>query len=187
MSETENNTTPENETGGEGQVNPETETGTAPETGSEPESKPAIEEIAWREVDKPYQEKISAMLKEFEVPEGKQAGLYKAFSALQDEISQDYAAASQKAMAEWESEQGDNLAKNQELAKRGSAALGLDADNMSKIEMLIGTKEFMSACLRLGEALSEDTAKGLGGSGATKTEEMSTEDYLNEVFNKVKG
>ena len=151
---------------------------------TEPEK---IEPIEFREVDKPYIEKITAMLKDNDVPAAKQAGLYKAFSALQDEISQDYQKKSAKELEDWKAEQGDDLAKNQELARRGSAALGLDEDQMNKVEMVLGTKAFMTLSVKLGTALSEDSAKGLGGSGVTENQEMSTEAFIQEIFNKAKG
>ena len=171
-------------------TNTETETQTK-ETETketEPETKEEkIDPIEFREIDKPYIEKITAMLKDSEVPAAKQAGLYKAFSALQDEISQDYQKKSAKELEDWKAEQGDDLAKNQELARRGSAALGLDEDQMNRVEMVLGTKAFMALSVKLGTALSEDSAKGLGGSGVTVNQEMSTEAFIEEIFNKAKG
>lgn len=168
-----------------------------PETQDEPkeeaveakEESKEVEETAkieFREVDKPYAEKIEQMLEKHNVPAKDRAELYKAFSALQDEISQEYAAKSASDLKEWEEEQGANLVKNKELARRGSAALGFSEEQMALIEQVVGTKALMTKCLEIGSAISEDTAKGLGG-GVTRNEEMSTEEYLNEIFNKAKG
>lgn len=158
----------------------------ATEETSEVKETEEVAKIEFREVDKPYAEKIEQMLEKHNVPAKDRAELYKAFSALQDEISQEYETKSASDLKEWEEEQGSNLAKNKELARRGSAALGLDTEQAAKMEWVLGTKAFMTACLNLGSAISEDTAKGLGG-GVTRSEEMSTEAYLDEIFNKAKG
>lgn len=150
------------------------------------ETSEEIKAIQYREVDKPYQSKIEEMLEKHNVPVKDRADLYEAFSTLQEEISQEYEAKSKKDLAEWEQEQGSDLAKNKELAQRGSAALGFSEDEMAVIERVIGTKALMTKCLNIGSAISEDTAKGLGGSGSTRSQEMSTEAYLEEILNKGK-
>ena len=158
----------------------------AVETKEESKEVEETAKIEFREVDKPYAEKIEQMLEKHNVPAKDRAELYKAFSALQDEISQEYASKSASDLKEWEEEQGANLVKNKELARRGSAALGFSEEQMALIEQVVGTKALMTKCVEIGSAMSEDTAKGLGG-GVTRNEEMSTEEYLNEIFNKAKG
>lgn len=81
---------------------------------------------------------------------------------------------------------GEGLAKNQELARRGAAVLGLGEEAVGAMEAAIGTRNFMDLCLKLGNALSEDTAKGLSGGGALKDEAMSTVQFYNNLFNGVK-
>ena len=87
----------------------------------------------------------------------------------------------EKDKEEIRSEWGDDYSKNEELMKRGVTVLGLSEDLLTNIEVSIGTKAFMELGKRLGEAISEDTAKGLGG-GATKSEKISSIAFFDEVM-----
>ena len=82
-----------------------------------------------------------------------------------------------------EKEFKDDYSKNEELMRRGVAVLGLNEDLLTNIEVSIGTKTFMELGKRLGEAISEDTAKGLGG-GATISEEITTQKFFDEIMSQ---
>ncbi len=143
--------------------------------------------IDFREIDKPFAETMQKAFFDNGLSQKAAAGVVKAWTEMQEKQAADWTETSKKELAAWEQAQGDGLAKNQELARRGSAALGLDEESLGRVEAAIGTRAFMDLCLKLGNGLSEDTAKGLGGGTATKTEAMSTVDYLNEIFAKAKG
>jgi hypothetical protein len=144
-------------------------------------------EISFREADKPFAATMQKAFFDNGLSQKAAAGLVKAWSEMQEEQAKVWDERSKAEMEAWQQAQGDGLAKNQELARRGAAALGLGEEAVGAMEAALGTGNFMDLCLKLGNALSEDTAKGLSGSMATKTEEMSTVDFLTEIFEKAKG
>lgn len=144
-------------------------------------------EISFREADKPFAATMQKAFFDNGLSQKAAAGLVKAWSEMQEEQAKVWDERSKAEMEAWRQAQGDGLAKNQELARRGAAALGLGEEAVGAMEAALGTGNFMDLCLKLGNALSEDTAKGLSGSMATKTEEMSTVDFLTEIFEKAKG
>lgn len=144
-------------------------------------------EISFREADKPFAATMQKAFFDNGLSQKAAAGLVKAWSEMQEEQAKVWDERSKAEMEAWQQAQGDGLAKNQELARRGAAALGLGEEAVGAMEAALGTRNFMDLCLKLGNALSEDTAKGLSGSMATKTEEMSTVDFLTEIFEKAKG
>ena len=144
-------------------------------------------EISLREADKPFAATMQKAFFDNGLSQKAAAGLVKAWSEMQEEQAKMWDERSKAEMEAWQQAQGDGLAKNQELARRGAAALGLGEEAVGAMEAALGTGNFMDLCLKLGNALSEDTAKGLSGSMATKTEEMSTVDFLTEIFEKAKG
>lgn len=144
-------------------------------------------EISFREADKPFAATMQKAFFDNGLSQKAAAGLVKAWSEMQEELAKMWDERSKAEMEAWQQAQGDGLAKNQELARRGAAALGLGEEAVGAMEAALGTGNFMDLCLKLGNALSEDTAKGLSGSMATKTEEMSTVDFLTEIFEKAKG
>lgn len=144
-------------------------------------------EISFREADKPFAATMQKAFFDNGLSQKAAAGLVKAWSEMQEEQAKVWDERSKAEMEAWQQAQGDGLAKNQELARRGAAALGLGEEAVGAMEEALGTGNFMDLCLKLGNALSEDTAKGLSGSMATKTEEMSTVDFLTEIFEKAKG
>ena len=79
-------------------------------------------------------------------------------------------------IAEW----GDNAAKNNELMTRGAKLLGLDDDLLNNIEVSIGTKNFMQAMKKLGEAISEDNA-ALGNKTPNSNQPMSFEEFYKQL------
>ena len=141
----------------------------------------------FREAELPIADDLKAMFKTAGLNDESANSLTKGFYELQDRLTEQFAVKSKKDLAEWNAEQGDNLNRNQELAKRGASSFGLSEDQIAGVERTLGTKAFMDFCLRQGTALSEDTAKGMSGSQAQTSEEMSTEAYLNEIFSKMKG
>lgn len=144
-------------------------------------------EISFREADKPFAATMQKAFFDNGLSQKAAAGLVKAWSEMQEEQAKMWDERSKAEMEAWQQAQGDGLAKNQELARRGAAALGLGEEAVGAMEAALGTGNFMDLCLKLGNALSEDTAKGLSGSMATKTEEISTVDFLTEIFEKAKG
>ena len=144
-------------------------------------------EISFRETDKPFAATMQKAFFDTGLSQKAAAGLVKAWSEMQEEQAKMWVERSKAEMEAWQQAQGDGLAKNQELARRGAAALGLGEEAVGAMEAALGTGNFMDLCLKLGNALSEDAAKGLSGGGALKDEAMSTVDYLNEIFEKAKG
>lgn len=143
-------------------------------------------EISFREIDKPFAATMQKAFFDNGLSQKAAAGLVKAWSEMQEEQAKMWDERSKAEMEAWQQAQGDGLAKNQELARRGAAALGLGEEAVGAMEAALGTGNFMDLCLKLGNALSEDTAKGLSGGMATKTEEMSTVQFYNNLFNGVK-
>lgn len=76
---------------------------------------------------------------------------------------------------------GDNKEKNTELAKRGAKLFGLSEEELTLMERSVGTKKFLSAMLKLGESISEDS---IGTSTKTGTEEEAL--GLVEWFKQLK-
>lgn len=144
-------------------------------------------EISFREIDKPFAATMQKAFFDNGLSQKAAAGLVKAWDDMQEEQAKMWNERSKAEMEAWQQAQGDGLAKNQELARRGAAALGLGEEAVGAMEAALGTGNFMDLCLKLGNALSEDTAKGLSGGGALKDEAMSTVDYLTEIFEKAKG
>lgn len=144
-------------------------------------------EISFREIDKPFAATMQKAFFDNGLSQKAAAGLVKAWDDMQEEQAKMWNERSKAEMEAWQQAQGDGLAKNQELARRGAAALGLGEEAVGAMEAALGTGNFMDLCLKLGNALSEDTAKGLSGGMATKTEEMSTVDYITEIFERAKG
>lgn len=144
-------------------------------------------EISFREADKPFAATMQKAFFDNGLSQKAAAGLVKAWGDMQEEQAKMWNERSKAEMEAWQQAQGDGLAKNQELARRGAAVLGLGEEAVGAMEAAIGTRNFMDLCLKLGNALSEDTAKGLSGGGALKDEAMSTVDYLTEILEKAKG
>lgn len=151
----------------------------AEENNSEP---PAIE---FRDVDQPYADDINEMLSKHNVPAEMRQPLYKAYLDLQDKIVEQMTAKSEKDLEEWKEEQGTDLAKSQELARRGATVLGMDQEQTAKLEFVLGTKPFMELCKRLGDAVAEDNAL-LFGAKTSPDKEMSGEDFYKNIFDNNK-
>ena len=135
------------------------------------------------EVDKPYLDDFKKAALETGMRPNQVKAMYDYYKGRQDQITEAFNAQVEKDKEEIKSEWGDDYSKNEELMKRGVAVLGLDEDLLTNIEVSIGTKAFMNLGKRFGEAISEDTAKGLGG-GATKSQAISTKDFFDEILSQ---
>lgn len=135
------------------------------------------------EVDKPYLDEFKKAALETGMRPNQVKAMYDFYKSRQDQITEAFNAQVEKDKEEIKSEWGDDYSKNEELMKRGVTVLGLSEDLLTNIEVSIGTKAFMELGKRLGEAISEDTAKGLGG-GATKSEKMTTVAFFDEVMSQ---
>jgi hypothetical protein len=140
-----------------------------------------IKDVA--DVDKPYLDDFKKAALEAGMRPNQVKAMYAYYKFRQDQIDEAFNAQVEKDKEEIKSEWGDDYSKNEELMRRGVAVLGLNEDLLTNIEVSIGTKAFMELGRRLGEAISEDTAKGLGG-GATMSEEITTKKFFEEVMNQ---
>ena len=135
------------------------------------------------EVDKPFMDDFKNAALQAGMRPNQVNAMYEFYKGRQDQITEAFNAQVEKDKEEIKSEWGDDYSKNEELMKRGVAVLGLDENLLTNIEVSIGTKAFMQLGKRLGEAISEDTAKGLGG-GATKSQAISTKDFFDEILSQ---
>lgn len=135
------------------------------------------------EVDKPYLDDFLKAAMQAGMRPNQVKAMYAYYKGRQDQIDEAFNASVEKDKEAIKSDWGDDYSKNEELMKRGVAVLGLDEDLLTNIEVAIGTKAFMNLGKRLGEAISEDTAKGLGG-GATKSQAISTKDFFDEILSQ---
>lgn len=143
-------------------------------------------ELQAREADQPFMDGFKKACFESGL-NPKQAGkLYDWYKSEQEavkaKLDEDFAAQSAREQEELRAEWGDQATQNDELWKRGFRMLQLDEDALSGVELALGTKAFIQLGLKLGTAISEDSAKGLGTTGATKSEEMSGEDFFKELL-----
>ena len=135
------------------------------------------------EVDKPYLDDFKKAALEAGMRPNQVKAMYAYYKGRQDQIDEAFNASVEKDKEAIKSDWGDDYSKNEELMKRGVAVLGFSEDLLTNIEVAIGTKNFMELGKRLGEAISEDTAKGLGG-GATKSQAISTKDFFDEILSQ---
>ena len=135
------------------------------------------------DVDKPFMDDFKNAALQAGMRPNQVKAMYEFYKGRQDQITEAFNAQVEKDKEAIKSEWGDDYSKNEELMRRGVAVLGLNEDLLTNIEVSIGTKAFMELGRRLGEAISEDTAKGLGG-GATMSEEITTKKFFEEVMNQ---
>ena len=138
------------------------------------------------QVDEPYLEDFKSAALEAGLRPNQLNHIYAWYRSNQDKMTDAFNAQVEKDKEEVRAEWGEDYSKNEELMRRGVRVLGLSEDLLTNIEVSIGTKAFMQLGKRLGDAVSEDTVKALGG-GATATQEMSTEDWLKEILNQNEG
>lgn len=135
------------------------------------------------DVDKPFMDDFKNAALQAGMRPNQVKAMYEFYKGRQDQITEAFNAQVEKDKEAIKSEWGDDYSKNEELMRRGVAVLGLNEDLLTNIEVSIGTKAFMQLGKRLGEAISEDTAKGLGG-GATKSQAISTKDFFDEILSQ---
>lgn len=135
------------------------------------------------EIDKPFLDEFKQTALQAGMRPNQVSAMYDWYKARQDQITDAFNAQVEKDKEEVRAEWGDDYSKNEELMRRGVAVLGLDEDLLTNIEVSIGTKTFMNLGKRLGEAISEDTAKGLSG-GITKSQEMTTKEFFDEILSQ---
>ena len=140
-----------------------------------------IKDVA--EIDKPFLDEFKQTALQSGMRPSQVSAMYDWYKSRQDQITEAFNAQVEKDKEEIKAEWGDDYSKNEELMKRGVAVLGLDEDLLTNIEVSIGTKTFMNLGKRLGEAISEDTAKGLSG-GSTKSQEMTTKEFYDEILSQ---
>lgn len=138
-------------------------------------------ELTVAENDKPFIDDFKTAALNAGLRPGQVGKLYEWYQSQNDKAAEAFNAQVEKDKEEVKAEWGNDYPKNEELMKRGFRMLGLSTDELQNIECSIGTKAFMRLGKKLGDSISEDNTKGLGG-GVTKTEEMSTEDFFKEVF-----
>lgn len=106
---------------------------------------------------------------------------YTAFAQAQSEkLKQQADALQKKELDEVLTEWGDKSEANKETAKRGAKLLGLEEDDLQSIENLIGTKKFLVAMLKLGEAISEDSIGSPTRTGG-KDEQLSLTEFYKQL------
>lgn len=135
------------------------------------------------DIDKPFIDDFKAAALESGMRPSQFQKMYDCYKDRQDKLTEAFNAQAEKDMEEVKAEWGDDYSKNEELMRRGVVVLGLEESLLTNIEMSIGTKEFMNLGKRLGEAISEDTAKGLSG-GSTKSQEMTTKEFYDEILSQ---
>ena len=135
------------------------------------------------EVDKPYLDDFKKAALQAGLRPNQVKAMYAYYKFRQDQIDEAFNAQVEKDKEAIKSEWGDDYSKNEELMRRGVTVLGFGEDLLTNIEVAIGTKAFMDLGKRLGEAISEDTAKGLGG-GATISEEITTQKFFDEIMSQ---
>ena len=143
-----------------------------------------IQDIA--DIDKPFIDAFKEAALEAGMRPSQFQKMYNCYKERQDKLTEAFNAQVEKDKEEVRTEWGDDYSKNEELMKRGLKLFDLPEELLSNVEMSIGTKEFMKLGKRIGTAISEDTAKALGG-GEVMSQEMSTEDWIKEILAKYEG
>lgn len=151
-----------------------------------PENTEGYEMTDVREVDEPVVAEFKETCLKSNILPKQAAALYDWYKQNQDKMDEAFTAQSEKEKNELFQSWGNDLAKNQETMRRGIGVLGLDETLLENIEMSIGTKRFMEMGLRLGNGISEDTAKGLSTGAAVRSEKMTPEAFYEEVLNESK-
>ena len=100
--------------------------------------------------------------------------------AQQEIMNKSYEEKANKELEETLESWGDDKDRNTELAKRGAKLVGLTEDELTLVERSVGTKKFLSAMLKLGEAISEDSIKTAKQTG-TPNEELGLVEYFKQL------
>lgn len=135
------------------------------------------------QADIPYEEDFKNTCLNYGLNDKQATGIYNWYKDNQNKVTEQFNEKSLKEQSEIRELWGSDYDKNLECMKRGFKITGLDTGLLENIEIALGSKEFMLLGYKLGEIVSEDTAKGLG-SKPSKPLAMSTEEYFNELFNQ---
>ena len=143
-------------------------------------------DIKTAEVDKPFIDGFKTAALDAGLRPEQVSKLYDWYTKHNEDLTTTFNKQVEQDLDDLKTEWGAKYSENEELMKRGWRMLELDESTMSNIEYAIGTKAFMKLGKKLGDFISEDNAKGLGG-GVTRDEEMSTEEYMKFIFEQNKG
>ena len=143
-----------------------------------------IQDIA--DIDKPFIDAFKAAALEAGMRPSQFQKMYDCYKDRQEKLTEAFNAQVEKDKDEVRAEWGNDYSMNEEIMKRGLRLFELPEELLSNIEMAISTKEFMKLGKRIGALVSEDAAKGLGG-GESMSQEMTTEDFINEILKKYEG
>ena len=143
-----------------------------------------IQDIA--DIDKPFIDAFKAAALEAGMRPSQFQKMYDCYKDRQEKLTEAFNAQVEKDKDDVRAEWGNDYSMNEEIMKRGLRLFELPEELLSNIEMAISTKEFMKLGKRIGALVSEDAAKGLGG-GESMSQEMTTEDFINEILKKYEG
>ena len=143
-----------------------------------------IQDIA--DIDKPFIDAFKEAALEAGMRPSQFQKMYDCYKDRQEKLTEAFNAQVEKDKDDVRAEWGNDYSMNEEIMKRGLRLFELPEELLSNIEMAISTKEFMKLGKRIGALVSEDAAKGLGG-GESMSQEMTTEDFINEILKKYEG
>lgn len=143
-----------------------------------------IQDIA--DIDKPFIDAFKEAALDAGMRPSQFQKMYDCYKDRQEKLTEAFNAQVEKDKDEVRAEWGNDYSMNEEIMKRGLRLFELPEELLSNIEMAISTKEFMKLGKRIGALVSEDAAKGLGG-GESMSQEMTTEDFINEILKRYEG
>lgn len=143
-----------------------------------------IQDIA--DIDKPFIDAFKEAALEAGMRPSQFQKMYDCYKDRQEKLTEAFNAQVEKDKDDVRAEWGNDYSMNEEIMKRGLRLFELPEELLSNIEMAISTKEFMKLGKRIGALVSEDAAKGLGG-GESMSQEMTTEDFINEILKRYEG
>lgn len=143
-----------------------------------------IQDIA--DIDKPFIDAFKEAALDAGMRPSQFQKMYDCYKDRQEKLTEAFNAQVEKDKDDVRAEWGNDYSMNEEIMKRGLRLFELPEELLSNIEMAISTKEFMKLGKRIGALVSEDAAKGLGG-GESMSQEMTTEDFINEILKKYEG
>lgn len=143
-----------------------------------------IQDIA--DIDKPFIDAFKEAALEAGMRPSQFQKMYDCYKDRQEKLTEAFNAQVEKDKDDVRAEWGNDYSMNEEIMKRGLRLFELPEELLSNIEMAISTKEFMKLGKRIGALVSEDAAKGLGG-GESMSQEMTTEDFIDEILKRYEG
>ena len=143
-----------------------------------------IQDIA--DIDKPFIDAFKEAALDAGMRPSQFQKMYDCYKDRQEKLTEAFNAQVEKDKDEVRAEWGNDYSMNEEIMKRGLRLFELPEELLSNIEMAISTKEFMKLGKRIGALVSEDAAKGLGG-GESMSQEMTTEDFIDEILKRYEG